>query len=113
MPVVGQLVGYIRVSAADQNEARQIEGIRDAGIELDKTFIDKASGKSANRPALADCMAYMRDGDTLICYSIDRLARNLYDLQSIVNSMMEKGINVRFIKENLEFNAGRAPLEEH
>lgn len=107
MAVVGQNVGYIRVSSVDQNEERQIEGIKAAGIPLDKTFIDKLSGKDTKRPALAECLRYMREGDTLICHSIDRLARNLRDLQEIIDGLQEKNVAVRFIKEALHFSADK------
>lgn len=102
--IVGQNVGYIRVSSVDQNEERQTEGIKDAGIELDKIFVDKTSGKTTKRAALEECLRYLRDGDTLVCYSIDRLARNLLDLQKLIDSLSEQGVMVRFIKENLTFD---------
>ncbi len=68
----GKLVGYIRVSSVDQNTGRQLEG-----LELDKTFIDKASGKDVQRPQLNAMLEYLRDGDVLAVHSMDRLARNL------------------------------------
>ncbi|MFZ2889000.1 recombinase family protein, partial [Sulfuricurvum sp.] len=64
----GQRIGYIRVSSEDQNPDRQLEG-----ITLDRSFIDKASGKSKNRPALTECLNYIRQGDTLVVHSMDRL----------------------------------------
>jgi|SRR6185312_3406859 len=93
-----QVVGYIRVSTNTQNTARQL-----ADIKLDKEFVDKMSGSSKDRQGLADCMAYVRQGDVLVVESIDRLARNLRDLQEIVDSLITKGVEVRFIKENLSF----------
>lgn len=105
----GKHVGYMRVSTLDQNEARQLEG-----TELDKVFIDKASGGTTNRPALQDCLTYLREGDTLHVHSIDRLARNLHDLQKTVSGLLEAGISVTFHKENLSFFAGEAanPCQE-
>lgn len=105
MAIVGQMVGYVRVSSIDQNEERQLAGIKEAGISLDKTFVDKTSGRDTKRVALAECLNYVRQGDILICHSIDRLARNLRDLQDIVDSMIKKGVSVRFVKENLIFSA--------
>lgn len=102
--MTGQSVGYIRVSSADQNEGRQIEGIIQAGISLDERFIDKTSGKDTKRPALEECLKYVRKGDTLCAYSIDRLARNLRDLQDIVQKLTNKGVTIRFVKENLTFS---------
>lgn len=95
-------VGYIRVSSIDQNEGRQLDG-----IELDKRFVDKASGsKAANREQLQACLQYLRDGDTLHVHSIDRLARNLPELQQMVSDLVERGVSVQFHKESLTFSAG-------
>ena len=98
----GQQVGYTRVSTVDQNDARQL-----VDIPLDKVFKEKASGKSAaDRPVLAQCLSYVREGDTLHVHSIDRLARNLGELQSLVDDLVSRGISVQFHKENLTFRAG-------
>jgi DNA invertase Pin-like site-specific DNA recombinase len=101
-------VGYIRVSSEHQNTARQLEG-----IALDKIFEDKISGKNAFRAALHQCYEYLREGDVLHVHSIDRLARNLSDLQKIVTLLIEKGIEVRFHKENLIFPAKSAIQESN
>lgn len=95
----GKIIGYIRVSSITQNDDRQLEG-----IELDKTFVDKASGKDTNRPALKDLMDYVRDGDTVIIHSMDRLARNLDDLRKLVKYFTEKDVKVKFVKENITFS---------
>ncbi len=95
----GQHVGYMRVSSRDQNEARQLSDIR-----LDRTFIDKASGSNVDRPELQSCLDYLRDGDTLHVHSMDRLARNLIDLQQTVDKLTTKGVIVHFHKESLIFN---------
>jgi DNA invertase Pin-like site-specific DNA recombinase len=92
-------VGYIRVSSFSQNTDRQL---RD--IDLDKTFEEKASAKDSNRPQLIACMEWLRDGDVLHVHSIDRLARNLQDLQNIVQTLTDKGVTVIFHKENLTFS---------
>ena len=96
--MTGKLIGYIRVSSELQNTDRQLEGIK-----LHKVFTDKLSGKSTNRPALLEMLAYVRDGDTIIVHSMDRLARNLDDLRKIVRELTAKQIKVKFIKEALEF----------
>ena len=75
-PPKGQTVGYVRVSSFEQNESRQLEG-----MELDRVFLDKASGKNIQRPQLEALMKFVREGDTVICHSMDRLGRNLVDLQ--------------------------------
>lgn len=94
----GAIVGYVRVSTVDQNTERQLDG-----VALDKVFTDKASGKDTNRPALAAALDYVREGDTLIVHSMDRLARSLLDLRRMVDELTGRGVTVRFAKENLEF----------
>lgn len=95
----GKHIGYIRVSTPDQTLDRQLDG-----VTLEKTFRDKASGKSsANRSGLMACLEYLRDGDVLHVHSIDRLARNLLELQEIVSKLVARGVSVQFHKENLYF----------
>ncbi|MDR5757659.1 recombinase family protein [Caballeronia sp. LZ035] len=96
----GQRVGYIRVSSADQNTARQLDG-----IELDRIFEDKQSGKTIDRPQLQAMLAYVREGDTLYVHSIDRLARNTKHLLEIVEQLNTRGVTVRFEKNSLIFGA--------
>lgn len=95
----GHNIAYIRVSSVDQSldrQKREFEG-------MDKIFEEKASGKDTNRPKLQECIQYLRAGDTLYVHSIDRLARNIVDLQSIVGMLNEKGVSVHFQKEGLTF----------
>ena len=94
----GKRVGYIRVSSVDQNTGRQLEG-----VELDKSFSDKASGKDAKRPQLQAALDYLRDGDVLVVHSMDRLARNLDDLRRIVMELTAHGVQVSFLKEGMLF----------
>jgi DNA invertase Pin-like site-specific DNA recombinase len=94
----GKTVGYIRVSSFDQNPDRQLEG-----IALHKKFIDRASGKDVNRPALDELLNYVREDDVVVVHSMDRLARNLDDLRKIVQTLNAKNIQVHFIKESLLF----------
>lgn len=72
-------IGYIRVSSVDQNTARQL-----IDIKLDKTFVDKCSGKDTNRPALKQLAEYAREGDVVHCHDISRMARNTEDLLRLV-----------------------------
>jgi DNA invertase Pin-like site-specific DNA recombinase len=98
-------VGYIRVSAVDQNTVRQLDG-----VDVERTFIDKASGKDSARPKLAEMLAFVRDGDTVIVHSMDRLARNLDDLRLIVRGLTGKGVRVEFVKESLTFTGEDSPM---
>lgn len=74
--------GYIRVSSKDQNEARQVEKMRELGIDERCIFIDKESGKDFNREQYQALLAMLRDGDILYVSSIDRLGRNYNDILS-------------------------------
>jgi DNA invertase Pin-like site-specific DNA recombinase len=96
----GKRVGYIRVSSVDQNELRQLDG-----VQLDKKFTDKASGKDTKRPQFQAALEYLRDGDVLVVHSMDRLARNLDDLRRIVMELTGRGIVVEFVKEQLTFTS--------
>ncbi len=101
----GQNVGYVRVSTVDQNTARQLDGMC-----LDRVFEDTASGKDTYRPALTECLKYVRQGDTLVIHSMDRLARNMGDLLALVKTLTGKGVVVRFMKENLTFTGEDSPM---
>jgi DNA invertase Pin-like site-specific DNA recombinase len=100
-----QRIGYIRVSSIDQNTDRQLDG-----LALDKIFRDKASGKSTDRPALCECLKCIRSGDTLVVHSMDRLARNLDDLRTIVKTLTDQNIKVEFVKESLTFTGEDSPI---
>ena len=93
------------MSTFEQNEQRQLEG-----IELDKTFLDKASGKDVKRPQLVAMLDFVREGDSVFCHSMDRLGRNLGDLRKLVDLMTERGISVHFLKEGLTFTGEDAPM---
>ena len=100
-------IGYIRVSSFEQNPERQLEG-----ISLNKKFIDKASGKNTIRPQLEAMLDYVRDGDTVIVHSMDRLARNLDDLRRLVISLTNQQIRVEFVKEGLTFTGEDSPMSK-
>jgi len=99
-----QTVGYVRVSTVDQNTERQLDG-----LQLDKVFTDHASGKDTDRPALTECLSYLREGDELVVHSMDRLARSLIDLRQTVDQLTAKGVRVRFVKEGLTFGDTNDP----
>jgi DNA invertase Pin-like site-specific DNA recombinase len=78
----GQRIGYVRVNTLDQNERRQLEG-----EVLDRLFTYKASGRDTARPQLNELLRFVRDGDTVVVHSMDRLARNLDDLRALVQGL--------------------------
>lgn len=103
--MAGQRIGYVRVSTLDQNERRQLEG-----EILDRVFTDKASGRDAHRPELNELLRFARDGDIVVVHSMDRLARNLDDLRSLVQTLTRKGVRVEFVKEGLVFTGEDSPM---
>lgn len=97
---MGEVIGYARVSTAAQNTVRQDVALADAGAK--KVFVDHASGKTRDaRPELVRCLEYVREGDVLVVASMDRLARSLPDLLSLVNDLGERGVSVRFLRESV------------
>lgn len=102
-------IGYIRVSTVDQNTGRQLDG-----ISVDKIFEDKASGGNTDRPQLQTMLQYVRPGDTIHVHSIDRLARNLRDLQNMLHDLSDQGVHIHFHKEGLTFKANEdaAPMQK-
>ena len=96
------IVGYRRVSSFDQALDRQeLEG-------AERIFEEKESGAKRDRPALLEMIDYIRDGDTVIVHSIDRLARDLRDLQDIIEKINGKGASISFQTEGLTFKADKA-----
>lgn len=94
-------IGYIRVSTHEQNEMRQIEMMKDKGIE--KLFIDKCSGKNTNRPELKNMLEFIREGDNLYIESFSRLARNTQNLLELVEYITEtKKAHLISLKENID-----------
>jgi len=101
----GHKIGYIRVSSAEQNTERQLDG-----LTMDRVFTDKISGKSTDRPQLQEMLRFVREGDLLFVHSMDRLARNLVDLRQMVQDLTNRGVKVTFVKENLVFNGDDTAL---
>jgi DNA invertase Pin-like site-specific DNA recombinase len=103
--MTGQRIGYIRVSSLGQHTDRQLEG-----VQLDRTFTDKVSGKDTNRPKLQELLEFAREGDTIVVHSMDRLARNLDDLRRLVRLLTKKGVAVEFLHEHLTFTGEDTPM---
>lgn len=101
----GQRIGYIRVSSFDQNPERQLDN-----VQVDRQFIDKASGKDTLRPQLDAMLSFAREGDTVVVHSMDRLARNLDDLRRLVQQVTKRGIRIEFVKECLTFTGEDSPM---
>ena len=84
-------VGYRRVSTLEQSLEQQDLG------KCDRVFEEKESAGSAKRPALQEMLSFVRSGDTVVVHSIDRLARNLMDLQSIIQELNDKGVTIQLL----------------
>lgn len=96
------IFNYIRVSTALQNTDRQL-----AGVACDREYMDKLSGKDTNRPQLQAMIDNLREGDIVNVHSMDRLARNVQDLLSLIDTIINKGAKIQFHKENLTFEANK------
>lgn len=103
--VIGQRIGYVRVSSYDQNPERQLEQ-----AEVSKLFTDKASGKDTQRPQPEAMLGFVREGDTVVVHSMDRLARNLDDLRHLVQKLTKRGVRIEFLKEGLVFTGDDSPM---
>ena len=94
----GHLVAYLRVSATDQKLDTQLARVKALG-NVDRVFKEKASGLKHDRPVLAECLAYVRDGDTLVVTRADRIARSAAHLLTVVQGLKKKGVAVRFLDQ--------------
>lgn len=101
-------IAYVRVSSADQNEARQVEALKKYDIE--KWFVEKVSGKDMNRPELQRLLEFAREGDTVYVKDFSRLARSTKDLLELVERFKEKNIHLVSLKENLDTSTATGKL---
>lgn len=103
-------IGYIRVSTAEQNEARQEVLMEQLGVE--RIFMDKQTGTNTNRPALKELMDFVREGDCVVVESISRFARSAKDLLVLVDALTKKKVNFVSQKEAIDFSTpvGKAIL---
>ncbi|WP_259803121.1 recombinase family protein [Corynebacterium amycolatum] len=101
-------MGYARVSSKDQNLDRQIEQLK--AEKVFTYYTDKASGGSRERPGLDEAMRYVRAGDQLVVTSMNRCARSLTDLYTIVDELVSKGVSVKFLKEGQTYSKDSTPI---
>lgn len=101
-------IAYVRVSTVEQNESRQMEGLKKYNI--DKWFTEKVSAKDTNRPQLDSMMDFAREGDTIYIWDFSRLARSTKDLLELVELMDKKGIHLISVKENLDTSTATGKL---
>ncbi len=94
------LVGYARVSTLDQNPALQIDALKAVGCE--RIFTEKASGVQRDRPELMAALGFLRSGDTLVVWKLDRLARSMQQLIETVDGLHGRGIDLRSLTESID-----------
>lgn len=103
--LLGQRLGYARVSAAGQNLDRQREALREAGCA--RLYEDTASGaRGVARPQLAALLSYAREGDVVVAVSVDRLARSVPDLLALVDRLTDRGVGVELLSEGITLRPG-------
>lgn len=106
------LLGYARVSTDDQTTALQADALAKAGCS--RIYTEKASGKStATRPQLEECLADLREGDTLVVWRLDRLGRSVPDLVRIVGELERKGVGFKSLTESIDTSTASGTLIFH
>ena len=105
------LVGYARVSTQDQNADLQEDALSEAGCV--KVFTDKASGAQADRPQLDAALSYLRDGDVLVVWRLDRLGRSLKHLITVVSDLEDRGVGFRSLTESMDTTTPAGKLIFH
>ena len=104
----GKNLAYVRVSTAEQNEARQLEALENYNI--DKTFIEKVSAKNTDRPQFQEMLEYAREGDTIYVTDFSRRSRSTRDLLGTLEFLLKKGVKVISLKENLDSSSPQGRL---
>ncbi len=105
------LIGYARVSTQEQNPDSQLDALNAAGCE--RVFIEKASGAQRDRPELAAALSYMRQGDSLVVWKLDRLARSLPQLIETIAVLEERGAGFRSLTEAIDTTTAGGKLIFH
>lgn len=108
---MGTVIGYARVSTVDQNLQLQHDALQDAGAI--RVFSDHASGSQADRPQLAACLDFLRVGDTLVVWRLDRLGRSLSHLVQVVEELRGPGIEFRSLTEGFDTSTSGGRLVFH
>ncbi len=105
------LIGYARVSTAEQDTALQTDALHKAGCE--RIFEDTVSGARTDRPGLTDALAFLRDGDVLVVWRLDRLGRSLAHLIEVIGGLEARGIGFRSLTESIDTTTSGGRLIFH
>src|SRR5689334_22158609 len=108
---MGSLVGYARVSTTDQKADLQHDALKKIGCV--RIFTDKATGSLDHRPQLDKLLDYLREGDTLVVWRLDRLGRSLRHLIELTNQLADRGIGLRSLHENIDTTTASGRLVFH
>lgn len=112
-PFTGRLVGYARVSTADQDVGMQIAALRRAGVLEDNIWSEKVSGVKANRPQRDLALIDARKGDVFVVYKLDRLGRSFVELLEIVGGLEKRGVGFRSLTEGFDTTTPAGKLMFH
>lgn len=107
----GSRIGYARVSTHDQHPEAQKIRLEAAGCT--RIFQDKASGKLASRPDWDACLAYLRQGDTLVCVRLDRIGRSVRNLITVVQTLAERGVDLVVLEQGLDTTTAAGRMMFH
>ena len=105
------IIGYARVSTQDQNPQLQRDALEEAGCE--QIFEERVTGTKRERPELQACLRTLRDGDTLVVWKLDRLARSLKDLMELIHEMDDRGVGFRSLTEAIDTTSAGGKLVFH
>jgi DNA invertase Pin-like site-specific DNA recombinase len=95
-------VGYARVSSQDQDYSYQLKALEDAGCQPDMIFKDKASGKRMSRPEFDRMLTYLREGDVVVVWKIDRLGRNFTEMVATLADLFKRGIHIAATSQGVD-----------
>lgn len=104
------IIKYLRVSTLNQEQTRQEHQLEKLGIKFDRSYEDKITGKTKERPQLNKMLEEVQKGDIVYCESISRLGRNLKDLIDIIDYLVNKGVRVVIVKEGIDTNSSTYKL---
>jgi len=98
----GLLIGYARVSTFDQDPQMQIDALIDAGVDSRHLYEERVSGSTMNRPKLQEALKFVKEGDVLIVWKLDRLGRSLQDLIKIIQDLKDRGVGFKSLTEGID-----------
>ncbi len=98
-------IGYARVSTTKQDLERQIHALEQVGIEASRTFVDKKSGTTIDRPGLRAALGYAREGDVLVVHTLDRLGRTVRDTLNLIHDLAERGVGVKNLADPIKVDS--------